>query len=200
MIWTEEEMDFVRQYYPEKGRQWVARKLGKTTNSIKAITFRLGLKRKRAWDNLVLSDVQKKLIAWSIAWEGSIGLHRDKQKKNSQNFYLKPRIGVYNTDYNLLTKFKELVGLGHIHRHKASLPSGKNMWIWSCTGIRKCRYLLQNILPELPSKRKQAELLLEFCNMPKKIPNMNYVPRAFEIQQTMLKLNGKGLKMMEVIV
>ena len=105
------------------------------------------------------TEEEKKIIAWSICWEGSIGLYRGR---NSNCIYA--RIDIGNTNFELLEEFKNIVKIGRINKRKPSksISNAKPQKAWVVCRAKDIYYLLKTIFPYLPSKRRHAELVIEF--------------------------------------
>jgi len=135
----------------------------------------------------------KKILAWSISWDGTIGIGRTRRK---------PRIGITSTEFELLEQLYEIAKLGHISKRPykphgvGKQPTKK----WYVTSYREVLFMLQNIEPYIPSyrKRKIAQLTIEFTksrlrkhenNLP-----LSHDERELEIARLVQKLNKKGRK------
>lgn len=61
---------------------------------------------------------------------------------------------------------------GFLYPRKTSQPNRRQSWAWELKTKKTLIPFLRDILPYLVVKRKQAELLLEYCEMP--ISHANY--------------------------
>lgn len=144
-------------------------------------------------DKPLYTEEDKKIIAWSIAWDGAIGIGRTRRQ---------PRIGITSIEFELLEQLHKIVKLGNISR-KPYKPHGlgkEPTKKWYVTSYRECLFLLQNIKPYIPSyrKRKIAQLTIEFIKS-RLTKHDNNLPlehdiRELEIAKEVQKLNKKGKK------
>jgi len=140
-----------------------------------------------------LSKKQALVLAWSLAWEGSIGVRRQKDPTAKLGWFLRPRFDIYNTDRELLEKFREFIGgYGRIFIQRYNdKPLWKPCYRWTIQRQDECLELLKEIIDLLPSKRRQAELLLEFLELRK--AKKPYSDREIQIAEELHKLNKRGL-------
>lgn len=138
-------------------------------------------------------EYEKRIIAWSIFWEGTINLGKDKDGSFT------PNLGISNTDFEGLENFKKIVKLGRISKVEyRKNPRAKPQKLWNIRNYRGITFILQRISQFLPSEkdRKLAALLLEFCQIRihKHDSNLDlsYGKREHEIYREMKKLNRKG--------
>lgn len=97
-------------------------------------------------------------VAWTIAAEGTISVGRTGK-------YYYPIVQVTNTSKDFIDKFLDMVDFGTVckatKRHKN--PNYKECHIWAVRNLADCLSLLKQILPFLPIKIEQAELVIELC-------------------------------------
>ncbi len=146
---------------------------------------------------------RNKIIAWVIACEGSVSLHK-VDRNRCGNWQYQPTISVDNTSKVLLNKWKKIVGkIGGFYTHRKYHNTWKDCHHWKLSKLADLKVLLKEIIPYLPIKRKQAKLLLEFvCDRLKGrqlTTNFNGIktawkPRYEEIYQEMIRLNSRGKK------
>ena len=135
-----------------------------------------------------------KLIAWSIAWEGSIALHTNRATPTR----IIPKIYIRNTELELLQKFHELVG-GSIYLARDQIPERNfnRLWELRISGSRAVGSLLSQILPYIPSRKKEkiAKLVLQFCEIRTYCKyNQPYTKKEFQIQKEVKELNVRKLE------
>lgn len=144
-----------------------------------------------------LGKFEATIAAYSIAWEGSIciGLcHNKETKRRKSHLTLLPSVSIGGTDKNLLNTFCALVGYGKVRLTKRgdSLLNHKPVWQWKIRAMGEIKSFCEEILPYLPAKRKQAELMIVFCN-----GRLNairpYTDRDWAIHREMKRLNHRGL-------
>ncbi len=109
-------------------------------------------------DKPIYSVEDKKIIAWSICWEGCICLVwiPSKRKDKKINAYA-ARILLGNTNYLLLKQFYDITKIGRIYRQYGT-------YTWVCHTLEECQFLLREILPYLPAKKEQALGVLRFVD------------------------------------
>lgn len=200
MYWTEERIARLRKVYPRgtkteiltlfRGRTWEAIKLQASRNNIK----RLSQSRKRE-EYPLMDNTTRCIMAWSIAWEGSIALHKQMDDTKNRIYGLDPIVSVGNTNKKMLEELIHMSGYGHIgDTPYQSTPNCKPVYKWEIRSIPEANAFLKQVFPHLPSKRKQAELLLEFTKSRLKRWRMPYTKREVEIQQEIEGLNRRGIE------
>jgi len=148
---------------------------------------------------------EKEIIAYSIAWEGSIQLEKEEDKGYMANFRYKPRISLLNTEYDLLENFYKIVKLGKIGKEKPPTSErSKPSKTWQINTMQECLFLSNEIHRFIPSKRKKriAELLIKFLverigQVREAIEQKSrtvepYTQNAHDIYELIKKLNRKG--------
>ena len=102
------------------------------------------------------------ILAWTIAWEGSIMLTRIQAKKQITPRYCVV-VAVSNTKKHLLDKLQEIAQCGHVQKgRKRRKETYSQDWIWVVTKREDLKEFLSLILPYLPAKKEQAEIALQF--------------------------------------
>ena len=143
-----------------------------------------------------MNNFESQLVAWSIAWEGSISLHYDKKSKSS----LQTKIWIGNTERELLDNFLQLVKVGRVRHNRNATKNHKACWEWQATSQAECRQILESVLSYLPSSRKGqiAKLVLEFIKTRKEANcvkyNAPYSKREWEIFAEVRLLNRRGYR------
>ncbi len=99
-----------------------------------------------------------KLIAWSLEWEGTIGISRSKNKCN--NIGYKANVRICNLDKELLEEFKNTIKIGNINNGTIYGEHESKVYEWLLTR-KEIDLYLPLILPNLISKWRQAELAIE---------------------------------------
>jgi hypothetical protein len=102
--------------------------------------------------------IQSNYIAGIVDGEGTIGLYK------YDNIYI-VEIKIHNTNLNLLKYVRDTIKLGHINR-QSKKENHKFVYIYK---LRKHEYkkFLNEILPYLKIKRRQAELVLQYLSLRK---------------------------------
>ena len=137
-------------------------------------------------------------LAGLIDGEGYIGVVKCRRPKwkGRMNIELIPRVQINMTRaHNLLEEIKnEYNGRMYLKKRPPSAPSHwantENLYI---EGKEKLTRLLNNILPHLRLKRKQAELILEYFKYasPHGINSEKNLPHQFRIYNELKKLNWR---------
>lgn len=143
---------------------------------------------------------EKLYTACAIDTEGSISLLKRKRKYGKMikyHMHIYPRIKIGNTNLEWINYLREFLGIGNITTNgvKFQEHNWKKAYIIVIGGWQDIHDLLEQIIPYLIIKRKQAELLYEASKL--HLPNLGrssklYSKRIFEIQEEITKLNKKG--------
>lgn len=140
------------------------------------------------------SDLDKHIISWTIALEGSLDINRDK------NHY-KAIIMVANTDFELLANFAKILKLGKIHPKKPHMEGHSPQKILQVVRFPELLYILQQLKGYMPCEKYQKlrSLVAEFCMLrieahKKGTRAVPYSLREHEIFKEVKKLNARGLK------
>jgi len=138
------------------------------------------------------SECEKRLIAYSLAWEGHIAIYYNQP-------YYQPRIVITNTEQDLLQNFHKIAKLGRITPPKRLEPNCKPLSQWLITSYCEILFFLQKVIPHVPSRRKRkvGTLVSEFCESrirkhKQKFP-LDYDERELWIVQEVQRLNKRGL-------
>ena len=152
------------------------------------------------------TQCETRIIAFSIAFEGSIQLIKYNDEKVTEGFTYQPRIRLCNTDYDLLENFFKIVKLGKIGKEEQPRkPETQNpSKEWHVASMQECLFLLTQITSLIPSRRKKrvAELLMKFLGerisqVRKAIEQRSrtvepYTQNAHDIYKLIKKLNKRG--------
>jgi len=136
-----------------------------------------------------LNKFEKHVVAWSIAWEGSISLH-----KRSKGTRLQTKIWISNTEKELLDKFLDIIKVGVIKHNRNATKNHKALWEWRVTSQSNCSFILRSILEYLPSSRKKqiAELVLKFIKI--RTEANPYSEKEWKIFEKVRQLNRRGYR------
>ena len=133
-----------------------------------------------------------RLIAWSIAWEGCIGLRNPKKRGIS------PYVEISNTSKEVLEKIVLLTNVGKIYVGKRYSLKHKVPWVWKVLKQAEVKELLIKIKDFLPLRRKKcvADLVIEFCELRTKTRACwsYHSQRELEIVKEIGELNRKGYR------
>ncbi len=199
--WTKDREDLLTNIYPSSTREEVLSSFPeKNWNALAGKAMRLQLHRKvphvKHHPEIypILTETQKQIIAWSIAWEGTISLFYQKYKKDNELigcYY--PIISIGNTNLELLKRFHDLTGYGRIGGGFKRGGNCKPINQWRIKSIYECKALLEQIISYLPSKREQGEILLKFLARRIEIWGLPYDSEDAELVKKIRILNKRGL-------
>jgi hypothetical protein len=108
----------------------------------------------------VNGNIDYRLIAWSLEWEGYIGISGNKNEFNNRIYKYYPYVCIGNTNKELLEKFKQIVGFGYIDNGTFSSKEKAKGYKWRLRR-EEIEVYLPKILPYLVYKQRQGELVLE---------------------------------------
>lgn len=206
MIWTEEQNKLLIEEFADASEEELVKKIGKSWEAITSKAYILGLRRN--WYKLPqigLTERQIGYLAAAIDGEGSISLILvNKNYKRARNPYLRPVIEITNTQKSFIKKIEEMLSvtekLGFINVKPKYFygPRKKPLYRFIAQRGRRCRAILELVLPELTARREQAELLMEFCGRRAKNykhkKNVPYDKREWEIYYQLRELNGGNIQ------
>lgn len=138
-------------------------------------------------------------LAGIIDGEGTIRIARNKLKsKPHWNYTYSAHISVGMSNKEVLELFQKTFGY-KISVRKECVPNRKTMYRWGTSGNNTTPKILKELLPYLIVKKKNAELVIEFCETkqtcgyPKKLglPKEELQRREFYFQEVK-KLNAVG--------
>lgn len=145
------------------------------------------------------SETKKAYWAGLLDGEGTIGLytHNQPHGRYRLGFQWNAYVRIYLSGKKGKEILQQLLGL-YVGRVRAQPPNDLgNRQVWgaifdSCIRIKP---LLEDLLPYLKVKKKQAELLLEYCNLRggARTPVENDLPKIVAISEEIIELNtGHG--------
>ena len=117
--------------------------------------------------------MNKEFLIWAAGFadgEGTITFAVNKTKKDSGLLY--PRFSVVNTHHKSIHHFKDIIGCGTITPVTPDNPNGKDylqLMVNGDSAIITCQLLIDYLY----TKRRQAELILEYSKLP-----VTYEPRV----------------------
>lgn len=147
------------------------------------------------------TECQKRIIAWSLVWEGSILINK-RERKNRISY--EPLITISNVEFEVLEQFQRIARLGKItptpYKPKGKRAKQKPYKAWRVNNYHGILFILFQILPFIASERKHqiAKLVIEFCRSrikQHKTPKQAYpyTEREIELAEKVIKLNKRGL-------
>lgn len=191
--WTQKEIDTLKELHPLTRKKLVLEALpGRTWSAIQRMSSELKVHRTRGLDYVKgklqkgeISDFELGYLVGIIDGEGCICMHRSKN-----TFQIKVEIG--NTFIPLAEKIHELIGGNQAPGRVTA--GGKESWIIYHSSLFGVYETLKLLKAHLFVKRKQAELMLEFCERRIKSVQGLYDERDFQIWTEMCALQGKKRK------
>jgi len=198
--WTEEETRILKKNWLKRPSKEILSLLpGRTYKSLQYRAQRIGVSGKRGKHHRLISSYVKEqttgdlfhddrvYLAAIIDGEGTITVIIENRRDGT----LTPHISISGTDGNLLRWLKTRLRSGYYVRED-KYPQRKPIWRVRIEGLLNVKILLEQIVQFLIVKRKQAELLLEFCNLRLEDRARERNPRLFEIAKEIRYLNRKG--------
>ena len=140
-------------------------------------------------------NIEPRYLAGLLDGEGYFGLMRRRGTENGyerQGFTPAVKIGLTAKDDYILNAIQAQYG-GYIDKRGPS-GSTKASTQWQLKGKAKLKPFLPIVIPYLILKQEQAELLLEFCEMPyayRRLKDKAIWNRAVEIHERMFELKGR---------
>ena len=166
--WTEAEDSFLRDNRRALSIEELAFRLGRSKHSIWNRLDKLGSRAStidRIDENLPQSSLG--YIAAAIDCDGWIGIWPDLNRKNVVYF---TRVAVTNTSREMIDRIAQWLGIktidgGHFHKNHDGFRSNKPQYTLYIHRMADILQLLTLIEPLLIRKRKQSELVREFCSL-----------------------------------
>jgi len=170
----------------------IATQVGVTPQYINYLMRKYKLKRYRSRYTVPnYNEVERRLIALSIDWEGSIMIEK-RFDKRIQKFQLLPRVNIANTKRELIEYFKSLTRTGSITIAHRSNPNHKDTYYWFLTGVKPVKDFLEQIKDYLIGKKEVCNAVLEFCNLRMKRYGKPYSERELQLYEKVRLLNKRG--------
>lgn len=133
-------------------------------------------------DNASSADNQQRRLESRLSWlggiidgEGMVTTIKRVNGKSNQYGYM-PRVSIVNTDLiiiNEVISICEEVSLPYYVQTKRGKGLWKTKYEIIFNGIRKCKPILEIIIPYLVAKQQRAVSLLEFCNKRLSLPRQS---------------------------
>lgn len=193
-VWTEDKVQFLKESFSILENEEIANKLGVSHIAINSQAYKIGLRKKNKLSKSNKEDC--KTIAWSLDFEGTLSIIKSKHKNQTQGFHLNPVISLYNTDYNLIKGFKNLVNCGTIFKRERRNIKHSNSYVWRITTFSQIISLVDNIIQYSPTDKfkRKCEIIKEYCISRKEKGNIrkSYSQNEINLQKEIKILNEKG--------
>jgi hypothetical protein len=161
-----------------------------------------------------VKDTDWAYLAGLIDGEGSISILAYRRKARKYTIRLNPRLSISNTSKAMMFWVAQKVGVKPqrikiIHaeelRSRLVKRSYRNLYQIFIDGFTQAKYILQNTLPYLQSKKKHAKILIAFINHRLDKTSRGYNPPIdkmdLDLALQLRKLNGnrsfKGKRLLE---
>ena len=140
-----------------------------------------------------LTPGQKGYLAAFLDGEGGIQITKSLRKNRRRRLSLHPVVYFTNTNYEAIRSIRDWLraGVVIVQRDKRGYRPTYALHI---TGIRNITQLLVALQPLLIIKRRQAELMLEFCKSragPRGEEGRGFNPREVSLYRSLRRLNLK---------
>jgi len=197
--WSSDEIEVLRRYYTSETSQELRDLFPHRTS--------IAIKRKADRDQIFADSINKWLkektlpslkhddvvyIAGFLDGEGmiTIAVH-DNRARSDHSVSLLPLISIANTDREQMEWLHGLLQ-GSILLTSTGRRGCKTAYILQLSQLRNVKSLLEQLLPYLRVKKRQAQLVLEFCNIRLQEQLGKRCDRAFEIAKEVRDLNKRG--------
>jgi len=203
--WTGEELDTLKNCYSNLSKKELLKVLPKKDwTNIRHKAQEIGLtldydrwyKRNwKAFQTLLLNDVEKGYLAGIVDGEGTIRITKAQDKRNNKTYvYYAPIISITNTDPKLMSYIRELVKVGHFYAEKRTKPQHRQKMVYSIASIEGVKQILDQIKDFLIVKKRNAMLVLEFIEIKKHKTETGVTPRELELYEQTNKENIRSPK------
>ena len=110
-----------------------------------------------------ISETDWAYIAGIIDSDGYVGLTRSKENRRTKNTYnYRPTITVTQAEPQAIMLLQS-IGFGAFGINRQRNAKHRILFRWGVYSYTDVKLLIENVLPYLRIKRKQARLLLEYC-------------------------------------
>jgi len=200
--WTDEEIDIIKTFYETKDKQELLNLLPKRSwLSIQHMAEKLRVPRSsiRAylWPRRVpdLTYELRLYFAGLLDGDGSFLITVQLNKPEVGDYpSLRPIITIANSNRKLIDWASSKLNTYTLKTPYEKRPERKAAFTLQIARLLDVKAVCEQVGPYLVAKKRQAELLLEFCNIRLEDKWMDYNTRLFEIAKEVRILNKKGKK------
>jgi len=205
--WSLDDIKYLRAKYPCKKAEKIAKKLGRSKDSIRhkadrlkvRAQYRASYQKSEITENLQrLTNFEKGYIAGFVDGEGWIGLHTGKMKyKGQTTIRLEPCVKVSNTNLEAFKFISKLIGAKHVSvdNVRQTTMNRKALWDLRMQRHKEICAFLKIFKDLLVIKKNQAKLLLKFCKSRlSKGRGIPYSDEEVQIYHELKELNKRGVE------
>lgn len=166
--WTAQEVITLKNKYSTTDLQDLSMELGRSIAAIRIKGRKLGLRREWKLNQVKFDDFSRGLLVGAIEGEGSIRISKSSKAHGKK---LRPEMCVCNTNLQFLEKINrhlfDCAGFVAYKEKQHYQYKGRKRTTYRLviTGLKRVYPILTQIISDLVVKKKQAELLIEFCQL-----------------------------------
>jgi hypothetical protein len=145
--------------------------------------------------NPALSEWQLGYLAGFLDGEGGIQITKSLRKDREYRLALHPTIYFSNTNRLVMEALKRWLNLRSMIVVRYGKRRYKSIYTLHITGIKNISSLLTKLTPYLIVKRKQAEIMLEYCKnrlSHYRGKSRRYNRKEIRLYRTLIRLNKRG--------
>lgn len=194
--WTPTEIENLNRLYPTQPfiQSLLEHFPGRTVNQVRCKARHLGLKRTARvgpQEAIGVKIAQAAYLAGLVDGEGTISLRTVRHPERRRKIVINPYVAIYNCVPEVLYWIHKTTELGHIRQRCPTKHQRKPVYEWITRSLVDCARISRTVLPYLIIKRRQAELLLEFCE--NRALWTTYTDHELTIVDKMRALNKRGI-------
>jgi hypothetical protein len=148
----------------------------------KKLVARLAIERTPV-PTIDISDVDASYIAGIIDGEGSFNISPGGGKR------LNVGLTVGNTYKPMVDKLLEDTNVGTVYPHQYREGQNNTLWIWAVNSRVHLVVLLPKLIPYLIAKKRQAELVLKFCQ--RRVKGIYISDGDWQLRDKVMKENNR---------
>lgn len=191
--WTHNETEKLKQLYPGTRvvRDILSHFPGRGIDSVRSHAYHLGFQKLPIGKQqpLEMSSHDAAYLAGFIDADGSISIRMTTNPRRRKKVQLHATIAIYNTNVEVMNWLANKIGGQHSRMFKKH-QRHKDILVLQSRSVIDVAKILRTVLPYLIVKRRQAEIVLEFCE--NRILYSGYTEREFELKDIVQALNHRG--------
>jgi DNA-binding CsgD family transcriptional regulator len=199
-LWTKEEEERLKELLKRYSLSEIARILDRTRSSVASKVWELGLApehyngiRNTTNINTNIPEWLKGYVAGMIDGDGIISIVKTTRNDRKEPHW-KPLVAITNTNREALEFIAKEVGAFRFHNKRGTIGKNSKRPVYRIIIVRHkdVLVLLEMLLPYLMIKRRQAELVIDFCKSRLSKPNhAPYDDKEKEIIDEVKRLNKR---------